>query len=301
MALERSLAANTVKAYVADVGQLLAGLAVDGPEQLAAVALDDLRAWFAQLVEGGAARSSLARHAASIRSFMAWALTQGLVEHDPTLRLRLPQPKAKLPRVLGKGEATTLMEVAAQRASDRGAVQLRDWALVELAYATGLRVSELVSLDLASLDHQARLVRVVGKGNKERVVPYGVPAAQALAAWLDQGRPVLLAHGGAQAVARAGAALFLGLRCGRLDQREARRVIHRLTAMAGVPDVAPHALRHTAATHLLEGGSDLRSVQEILGHTSLATTQRYTHVSSDRLWAAYAQAHPRAGEATPAA
>ena len=161
-------------------------------------------------------------------------------------------------------------------------------AILELLYATGVRVGELVALDLDDLDRSRHVARVLGKGRKERTVPYGHPAAQALDAWLAHGRPQLVAPG-------AGAALFLGARGGRIDQRAVRTLVHRRIAeVPGAPDIGPHGLRHTAATHLLEGGADLRSVQELLGHASLATTQLYTHVSTDRLRQAYRQAHPRA-------
>ena len=165
---------------------------------------------------------------------------------------------------------------------------VRDLAIMELLYASGIRVSELCGLDLDDLDRERRTIRVMGKGGKERVVPVGLPAERAAARWIRDGRPVLLAAG-------SGRALFLGARGRRLDPRAARRVVHaRLGAVPGVPDSGPHGLRHAAATHLLEGGADLRSVQEILGHASLASTQIYTHVSVERLQAAFRQAHPRA-------
>ena len=168
------------------------------------------------------------------------------------------------------------------------ALALRDTAIVELLYATGIRVSELCGLDLGDLDEERRTVRVLGKGNRERTVPAGIPAVKAVAAWTRSGRPALVTPG-------SGHALFLGARGRRLDPRTARRVVHAcLAAVPGTPDSGPHGLRHAAATHLLEGGADLRSVQEILGHASLTSTQIYTHVSIERLQSAYRQAHPRA-------
>jgi integrase/recombinase XerC len=297
LALGRGLAPNTVRAYGGDVGRLLAAVDVRSPEDLGRVGLDDLRAYLAMLVDAGTSRGSLARNAASIRSFMAWVTATGLIGSDPASRLRVPSPKPPLPHVLSKDDAAALMDAAGLAAHGGGPLAIRDWALAELIYATGLRVSEAVSVDVRDLDAAARLVTVLGKGGKERSVPYGIPAAKALSAWLDQGRPTLAA----EAVASSHKpltvpdALFLGKRGGRRDAREARRIIHRLAVRSGVGDTAPHGLRHSSATHLLEGGSDLRSVQEILGHTSLATTQRYTHVSSERLWSSYAQAHPRSG------
>jgi integrase/recombinase XerC len=168
------------------------------------------------------------------------------------------------------------------------AVALRDAAMLELLYATGIRVGELVGLDLDDLDAGRRIVRVLGKGNKERSVPVGVPAARAVEAWLREGRPLLI-------TGESGGALFLGSRGRRIDQRAVRRLVHaRLRGVADAPDLGPHGLRHSAATHLLEGGADLRTVQEILGHATLATTQIYTHVSVERLRATYDRAHPRA-------
>ncbi len=167
------------------------------------------------------------------------------------------------------------------------AKELRDQALLEVLYATGIRVSELCGLDVDDVDRERRTIRVLGKGGRERVVPLGLPALDAVDAWRVRGRPILVCG-------RSGPALFLGVKGGRIDQSAVRRVVHARLGEAGVTDMGPHGLRHTAATHLLEGGADLRSVQELLGHASLGTTQIYTHVSIERLRAAYQQAHPRA-------
>jgi integrase/recombinase XerC len=319
-------AANTVAAYRRDVRDLLNRLDLASTPELAQITLDDLREWLAAHMEEGAARSSLARRGASIKRFMRWAQRSGLIEADPAARLRTPVPQRHLPRLLTQHEALTLMEQSLAAAAQTGPFGLRDHALVELIYATGIRVSEATSIDLGDVDLAERLVRVLGKGDKERIVPFGVAAGQAIERWVNVGRPAVLAAAQAAAGAipasaatedtpematpRASAteaaspkaaatdqsqALFLGRRGGRLGVRQAREVVHRLTRQAGVTELAPHGLRHSAATHLLEGGADLRSVQEILGHASLATTQRYTHVSSDRLWTAYSQAHPRSG------
>ena len=164
---------------------------------------------------------------------------------------------------------------------------MRAWAILELTYACGLRVSEVCALDVSSLNREALTVRVLGKGNKERVVPYGPPAREALDHWLVRGRPQLVTQS-------SGEALFLGDRGGRIDPRVVRSMVHRMATKAGVHDVAPHGLRHSTATHLLQGGADLRAVQEMLGHASLSTTQRYTHVDTARLSAIYQRAHPRA-------
>jgi integrase/recombinase XerC len=217
--------------------------------------------------------------------FTAWAVRDGLADSDAGARLATPRAQRKLPEVLRVDQAAAVMAAAAGDASPTG---LRDAAIVELLYATGARVSELCGLDVDDLDRERRTVRLFGKGAKERVVPLGAPAARATAAWVARGRPVL-------AVADSPPALLLGARGGRLDPRVARRAVHeRLAAVPGVGDLGPHGLRHTMATHLLEGGADLRSVQELLGHATLATTQIYTHVSIERLRATYESAHPRA-------
>jgi integrase/recombinase XerC len=254
---------------------------------LPTITLAHLRAWLAGLQAAGKSRATMARRAAAARTFLAWGARTGRISSDPGQRLAAPRPANVLPEVLSVAEAAAVLDLARLRADDSDPRHLRDWALAELLYATGARVSELMALDLGGVDRRQRLVRLMGKGSVERVVPFGVPADTALGAWLADGRPHLVGP-------RSGAAVFLGARGGRLDPRQARSAIHQLTALAGVRDAAPHALRHTTATHLLDGGSDLRTVQELLGHASLTTTQRYTHISTDRLWSAYRQAHPRA-------
>ncbi|MDR1633476.1 MAG: tyrosine-type recombinase/integrase [Bifidobacteriaceae bacterium] len=293
------MAENTVYAYTRDARDLLERLAIESEVELSAVTLDDLREWLADHMDRGEARASLARRGASVKRLTRWARAAGLIASDPAVRLQTPAAQRRLPRVLTAGEALSLMEQALAAALEGGPLDQRDHALVELIYATGIRVAEAVGLDLAAVDLSERMIRVRGKGDKDRVVPFGLPAARALDAWISEGRPATLAAAAAAAAADAAAdgdALFLGRRGRRLGTRQAREVVHRLTRQAGVGDLAPHGLRHSAATHLLEGGADLRSVQEILGHASLGTTQRYTHVSSERLWAAYAQAHPRSGQ-----
>jgi integrase/recombinase XerC len=286
LAAARGLSPHTVRAYAGDVRHAL-GFARRRGRGWQDVDLALLRAWLAAMVAGGLSRSTIARRGAAVRSFYAWAAAEQLLPADPAIRLVTAQPRAALPTALGIDPAARLVEGAREDAVPGEPVALRDWAVVELLYATGARVGEVTGLDVDDVDLARRLVRVMGKGAKERVVPFGVPAARALQAWLATGRPRL-------ATPLSGPALFLGLRGARVDQRQLRTVVHTAARRAGVEDVAPHALRHTAATHLLQGGSDLRSVQELLGHASLATTQRYTHVSADRLRASYLQAHPRA-------
>ncbi len=288
LAAERGLSPHTVRAYVRDAGSLLehaAGHRLTSPGELD---VRELRSWLGGLAAGGSARSSVARRAASAKAFTAWCRRRGLLAVDPGLLLGSARPHRSLPGVLRQDQARALMDVAAVGADDGSPVGLRDRAILELLYASGIRVGELVGLDVDDYDPGRRVVRVLGKGRKERTVPLGLPAARALQEWLDLGRRRLAGGSG-------GPAMFLGSRGGRLDQRAVRRLVHaRLADVPGAPDLGPHGLRHSAATHLLEGGADLRSVQEILGHATLATTQIYTHVSVERLKATYEQAHPRA-------
>jgi integrase/recombinase XerC len=296
VAAERGLSPHTVRGYVGDVRSLLAHAdqcGVTGPGELTAPVL---RSWLAGQHQAGASRATLARRGAAARAFTAFAHRRGWLASDPGTALGTPKVRRTLPHVLRQQEISDVLASAAadvdqpppDRTPAEAAVALRDAAILELLYATGIRVSELCGLDTGALDLGRRTVRVFGKGGKERTVPVGLPAIRAVGRWQQAGRPVLL-------TTASGAALFLGARGGRLDPRTARRVVHERLAAAGAgASTGPHGLRHTAATHLLEGGADLRSVQEILGHSSLATTQIYTHVSVDRLKASYRQAHPRA-------
>ncbi|NMM32000.1 MAG: tyrosine recombinase XerC [Cellulomonas sp.] len=284
---QRGLSEHTVRAYVGDIEHLMAFAGRYGRTEITDVDLGLLRAWLASMAAAERSRATLARRGAAARTFFDWARRTGRVSTDPALRLASARPASPLPTVLSVEATARLLDVARSRAQDADPVHLRDWAALELLYATGARVGELCGTDLDDLDLSERTLRVVGKGDKERVVPFGVPAAEAVQAWLDRGRPALAGD-------LAGRALLLGRRGGRADQRQIRAVAHVVAALSGVDDVAPHALRHTAATHLLEGGSDLRSVQEVLGHASLATTQRYTHVTAERLRTSFEQAHPRA-------
>ena len=266
----------------------LDGAGVDDDEGLRSVTLADLRAWLGVLSRRGAARATIARTSASLRTFFGWLERTGRIDTDPSLRLSAPSRHRTLPPVLAQRSAAALLDVAAVAADDDDPVHLRDRAALELLYATGVRVGELVGLDVDDVDLSADVLRVVGKGDKERRVPFGVPARRAVLAWLADGRPRL-------AVPESGPALLLGRRGRRADQRQIRAVVHSLLHhVPDAPDLGPHGLRHSAATHLLEGGADLRMVQELLGHASLATTQIYTHVSVDRLKRSFAQAHPRA-------
>lgn len=288
---ERGRSENTVRAYRRDVESLLGSLGADSEtttqDAMGALDLAALRGWLAQASAAGAAPSTLSRHAAAARTFCAWARREELLSVDPSARLRAPKREKHLPPVLRPSQMTRLLTQDAE-AGEETPVDLRDHAAMELLYATGIRIGELVGLDIDDVDQGARTLRVLGKGNKQRVVPFGGPAAQALQDWLRRGRPALLTD-------RSGPALLVGARGGRWDQRQARATVDAaLGALGDTSASGPHALRHTAATHLLDGGADLRSVQELLGHSSLATTQLYTHVSVERLREGYRRAHPRA-------
>ncbi|MGI8700733.1 MAG: tyrosine recombinase XerC [Nocardioidaceae bacterium] len=288
LVLERDLTPHTVRAYRSDVSDLFEHLGLLGCHDLRELDVAMVRSWLAKQQTLGKARTTIARRATAVRVFTAWAHAGGLVDSDPGALLGSPKPHRRLPAVLDSIQARALLAAAADRVVGADPAALRDLAVLELLYASGIRVGELVALDVDDVDAARRVVRVFGKGRKERSAPYGVPAAAALRRWVDLGRPVLARAG-------SGPALLLGARGGRLDQRAVRTLVHaRLADVPGAPDTGPHGLRHSAATHLLEGGADLRAVQEILGHASLATTQLYTHVTTERLRSAYTQAHPRA-------
>lgn len=289
LALERGRSEHTRRAYLADLRSLFAYLDQRAPGAgLGALSLETLRGWLAAQAGSGAARTTLARRTSAVKTFTAWATRRGLLTTDPAMRLQVPKARRTLPAVLRQDQALAAMTAADLGAEQGDPLALRDRLIVELLYATGIRVSELCGLDLDDVDTDRQLLRVLGKGNKQRTVPFGKPARTSLNAWLGDGRPTLV-------TAESGPALLLGPRGRRLDPRQARTVVHQtMSAVADAPDIGPHGLRHSAATHLLEGGADLRIVQELLGHTSLATSQLYTHVSVARLRAVHDQAHPRA-------
>ena len=273
--LGRRMSPHTIAAYRADLRSLMEFVSLEedaSPESLReTLTARAIRSWLAQTLAAGGARSTIARHTAAVRNFTAWALREGILPSDPAALLSSPRADQRLPSPLDESDARVLLNTARDEAKMGGPSQLRNWAILELTYACGLRVSEVCALDMSSLNREALTVRVVGKGNKERVVPYGPPAAQALDHWLVRGHPQLVREGSGHAL-----------------------LVHKMAARAGVHDIAPHGLRHSTATHLLQGGADLRAVQEMLGHSSLSTTQRYTHVDTARLSAIYQRAHPRA-------
>ncbi|MBX7445659.1 MULTISPECIES: tyrosine recombinase XerC [unclassified Arthrobacter] len=288
LAGERAVSEHTKRAYLGDLHSLLAHAAAEGAAGPKDIELGTLRRWLGSQSQAGASRATLARRSATARTFTAWALREELIEADPALRLKAPKREGSLPGVLQPTQLTRLLDKLEAAAAEGEPLAVRNRAMVELLYATGVRVGELAGMDIDDLDPDRRTLRVIGKGNKERTVPFGVPAAMAVDDWLRRGRPLL-------AKETSGPALFLGARGGRVDQRQVRALVNGLFGELGDTSASgPHALRHSAATHLLDGGADLRAVQEILGHSSLATTQIYTHVSVDRLRRSYQQAHPRA-------
>jgi integrase/recombinase XerC len=286
---ERSLSEHTTRAYLGDLASFFDNLEIQKVDDLSNVTIAHIRSWLAtQQVKGGA-RTTLSRRAVSIRLFTKWATKKGFLAKDIGLTLATPKGHRTLPEVLSISDATVAMDSLATRvAEEESATSIRDCAILEVLYASGARVSELCGLDLDDIDYQRNTILVLGKGNKERTIPLGNPAMKALNNWVKNARSEM-ANGA------SGEAVFLGVRGKRIDQRTVRTVVYEaLEALEGAQRLGPHALRHSAATHLLEGGADLRTVQEILGHASLATTQIYTHVSTERLQKAFKQAHPRA-------
>ena len=287
LVLVRNLAENSIKGYVSDLESFLKHMEKLHIDEFSQLELTHIRSWLAELQGAGVARSTMARRIVSIRAFTYWAASQGWLKSDLGAELAIPKPHRTLPEVLDLTDTETVLASMQMRVDEEPTpLTIRDLAMIEVLYATGIRVSELCGLDLRSIDESRNTLRVMGKGSKERVVPMGVPAVQALNNYLSHARPAL-------ATEKSGSAVFLGSRGNRIDQRTVREVVYEAMAAVG-SKMGPHGLRHTAATHLLEGGADLRTVQEILGHSSLSTTQIYTHVSPDRLQKAFDNAHPRA-------
>ncbi len=277
---------HTVRAYVADVERLFSVMAQNDCNELSDLSLSILRIWLASEFESHSPATT-ARRVAAVRAFTAWAVKTKKLNSDVGLMLVPPKTKKTLPNYLTTDQVNEVLNVASISSDDDNPVGIRNLAILELLYATGIRVSELVGLDLIDINFADNTLRVTGKGNKQRTVPFGIPARDALERWLQVGRPEMLKENTN--------AVFLGIRGKRIDQRVVREMIYEVLGhLADAPLMGPHGLRHTAATHLVEGGADLRTVQELLGHASLATTQVYTHVSAARLKSAYQQAHPRA-------
>ncbi|WP_431276993.1 tyrosine recombinase XerC [Leifsonia poae] len=288
LAVERGYSPQTVRAYRADLHGFADFAAAKGHLATDEITLELLRDWLWTAAQEGRSKATLARRSASARGFTGWLARTGKETKDPGARLRSPKPDKTLPRVVNRAQMAGMLDGLATRAADGDPSASRDQAVIELLYASGIRVSELTGLDVDDVDLERLTVRVLGKGSKERVVPFGVPARDALVGYLHGARRAL-------ATAASGPALFLGARGGRLGTRAVYELVAGLLSdIPGGGPAGPHALRHTAATHLLDGGADLRAVQELLGHASLGTTQIYTHVSTERLKESYRIAHPRA-------
>ncbi len=289
LAFERHLAESTVIAYRRDLTQLARFLS-RGHRSLTAATLNDLRRFLAQLTTLGYARASVARRVGAIHTFYRWAVAGGHARLDPAALLGRPKVASRLPVVLRVPEAAALVEAPRPDGDDEveRAIALRDRAIMELMYGSGLRVSEVAGLTLDRVDLDRERVLVLGKGSKERELPISDPARAAVRAWIREGRPAMVGE-------TPTPALFLNRRNAQVGVRDIRRLVGRYgDATLTGRRVTPHTLRHSFATHLLEGGADIRAVQELLGHASVATTQRYTHVTRSRLFEAYRQSHPRA-------
>ena len=287
LALVRNLSDNSIRGYVGDLQSFLAHMEKLKVLEFKDLTIEHIRSWLANLQTTGVARSTLTRRIVSIRAFTNWAASNGWLTSDIGANLSIPKAHRTLPEVLDVDEAVQILKALEVKAGEEStAINLRDLAMLEVLYASGIRVSELCGLNLGDIDTSRNTLSVIGKGDRQRVVPLGIPAMKALQNYLSNGRGEFLNNKSADAV-------FLGSRGKRIDQRTVREVVYEAMKAVGAT-MGPHGLRHSAATHLLEGGADLRTVQEILGHASLATTQIYTHVSPERLQSAYKQAHPRA-------
>jgi len=287
LALVRNLADNSIRGYVSDLESFLAHIAKLGITEFSELQISHIRSWLANLQSTGLSRATLARRIVSIRAFTYWAASQGWIPSDIGSDLAIPKAHKTLPEVLNHSQTQIVLDaIVAKAGEDPTPLNIRDLAMIEVLYATGIRVSEICGLNIRDIDWERKTLLVLGKGDKERVVPIGLPALTAVKNWLSTCRSEF-------ANTNSDDAVFLGARGKRIDQRTVREVVYDAMEAIG-SHMSPHGLRHTAATHLLEGGADLRTVQEILGHSSLATTQIYTHVSPERLKTAYEQAHPRA-------
>lgn len=288
LSADRGFSPNTVRSYISDLEQLDAFAAAREARHPADLDLELLRDWLWRSSQDGLAKATLARRAAAARALTAWFARTGVSSGDAGIRLKAPKTEHRLPRVLTRSSVDQILEQLAVLASTGDPVAVRDLAIVELLYASALRVSELTGLAIGDVDLGRLTVRALGKGSKERVVPFGVPAKRAIEAWLEV-RPTIAGD------ASPASPLFLGARGGKLNSRTVYQLVAGVLAeLPGSGPSGPHTFRHSAATHLLDGGADLRAVQELLGHASLGTTQLYTHVSSEKLKETYRVAHPRA-------
>jgi len=290
LSVEKNRSLNTVRTYRTDLELFLQFATNQGIKKLSDIDLNIFRLWMADQKDRGSSNSTISRRSSTARVFSTWAFKKGLIKTDSAIRLISPKVNKTLPHVLGQKQATSLMQTSGNMEDEENSVatRMRDHAILEVLYSSGLRVGELTGLDIKDIDFSRLTMRVIGKGNKERVVPFGQPAKQALKTYLAEARSEFVNEKSANA-------LFIGTRGKRLDTRQVRRIVtDAILRVEGAPDISPHDLRHSAATHMLEGGADLRIVQELLGHSSLATTQKYTHVKIERLREVFANAHPRA-------
>jgi integrase/recombinase XerC len=287
LSVERGFSAHTIRSYRSDLARLTEFATGRGVTDTGDLDLELLRDWLWSGSQSGLAKTTLARRSAAVRALTSWLARSAIVPSDAAARLRAPKADQHLPRVLTRAQMDSILTGLSARTLDGDPAAIRDLAIVELLYASALRVSELTGLDLASIDLDRLTVRVLGKGSKERVVPFGVPAKNAIVDYLSRARRELAVE--------PTPAFFLGARGARIGTRAVYALVASLIGeLPGGGGSGPHALRHTAATHLLDGGADLRAVQEMLGHASLGTTQIYTHVSTERLKESYRSAHPRA-------
>ena len=288
--IEKNRSPNTVRTYKTDLELFLEFASATGIKNLDSLELNTFRLWLADQKKKGSSNSTISRRSSTFTVLSTWEFQKGLIKTDPAVRLISPKVNRTLPNVLAQKQASNLMQTASNLDDEENSVtiRMRDHAVLEVLYSSGIRVSELTGLDIKDLDFTRCTMRVIGKGNKERVVPFGQPAKEAIQTYLTKARTEL-------ANEKSGNALFLGTRGKRLDTRQVRRILtNAIARVEGLVNVSPHDLRHSAATHMLEGGADLRIVQELLGHSSLATTQKYTHVTIERLREVFANAHPRA-------
>jgi integrase/recombinase XerC len=287
LSVGRGFSSNTVKAYLSDVSDLQDFMESKNQNEILDLDLELLRDWLWRVSEKGLTKTTLARKSAAVRAFTAWLYKNGKLDTDPGLRLRSPKASRTLPKVLSREAMSGIFDKLEPLATVDNPSGIQDLLMVELLYGSGIRVSELVGLNLEDIDYGRKILRVTGKGNKQRMVPYSDPASDALAAWIRSGRMQFENEVSQNA-------LLITSRGKRVGVRQVYALVASLLSETAVGQAGPHALRHSAATHLLDGGADLRAVQELLGHSSLATTQIYTHVSVDRLKQGYLKAHPRA-------
>jgi len=287
--IEKNRSDNTIRSYQTDIELLFEFLTSRGLSSFKEIQTDFIKEWIVSLKKNNISNTTISRRISSIKVFFNFLVKNNLIEINPTLKIIAPKLNKVLPNILGQKQAEQLLTQAAiyEVEEESQEVRIRDYAILEVLYSTGIRVSELVGLDVEDINFSNLTLKVLGKGKKERFVPFGIPAREAIDKYLKDSRNSLND--------KNSQALFLGLRGKRLNVRQVRRILNKaMDQIENSKEVSPHDLRHSAATHMLEAGADLRIVQELLGHSSLATTQKYTHVTIERLREVFANAHPRA-------